>query len=414
MYSQKIYDVIVIGGGASGLMAAYWAAKNHQSVVILEKNASIGKKLAITGGSRCNITNNESDVRTFLSYYGKSAPYLFSPFSQFGVNDTITFFTNLGLPLITERLGRMFPQSQRASDVVALFKKILIHSGVIIETNCCVTNIVRKNDSIAELETSKGNYIGKSIILATGGISHPETGSTGDGFSWLASLGHSVAKPTPTIVPIAVKESWIKKNAGKKIENCKYTIYHNQIKQFSKSGSILLTHFGLSGPLILNSAATIQLLLTTGKVTGTIDLFPLEDEGTLSKRVVSYFDANKNKQIKTVLKELLPPGLGTSIELLLPALAMDTPIHSVPREQRKALIKLVKALPFTVTKLMGEDRAVAADGGVNLSEIDMRTMRSKKITNLFITGDLLNINRPSGGYSLQLCWTTGYIAGIHA
>lgn len=415
MQLEKIfYDVIVIGGGASGMMAAYVAASNHKNVLLLEKNMQLGKKVSISGGGRCNITNDEKDVRTFLRHYGKSAPYLFSSFAQFGVQDTINFFTSHGLPLITQGLGRMFPESERASDVVSTFKKLLREKNVAIRTNCSVLHVVLHGQTISEVKTTNGSFMGNVIILATGGISHPETGSTGDGFGWLSDLGHTVTKPTPTIVPIGVKERWVKKNAGKKLENIKITIYHNDIKQFVKRGTVLLTHFGLSGPMILNSAEAIQPLLKTGKVTGTIDLFPDEDEGTLSKRVLAYFDTNKNKQLKTILKEITPPGIAHAIELLLPDVDTTTQINSIRKDYRKSLLTLFKALPITVTRLMGEDRAVAADGGVSLTEIDMRTMHSKKITNLFVTGDLLNINRPSGGYSLQLCWTTGYIAGIHA
>ena len=252
-------------------------------------------------------------------------------------------------------------------------------------------------------------------IFATGSVSHPETGSTGDGFAWLANLGHTVVKPTPTIVPLAVRDEWIKQMPGSSLSFMKITFFVEGKKVFSKVGKILFTHFGLSGPLILNSAHLVGDLLQGGTVTATIDAYPHTDLGALEKKIISIFDAHKNKALKNIIKEFVPLGTHKGIATLLgEQLDIAKQVNAVTKEERKKIVHLLKALPLTVEGLMGFDRAVVADGGVPLTEVDMRTMCSRVVPNLFLTGDLLHINRPSGGYSLQLCWSTGYVAGEHA
>ncbi len=414
MYYDNNFDVVVIGGGASGMMAAGVAASQGKRVVILEKNTFLGEKLKITGGGRCNITNNERDVRTFLENYGKAKDFLFSPFSQFGVEDTFRYFESRGLPLVVQARERVFPKTERAVDVFKVLETELKKNTVLIKTDAKVTNINHQNGKVISVDTTQGNFSGTSFILATGGVSHPETGSTGDGFGWLRNLGHTVKDPTPTIVPMAVSDQWIKVLAGVSLSFMKITFFLDGKKQFSKTGKILFTHFGLSSPLILNSAAQVGELLMNGEVTAHIDAFPDTDLGSMDDRVVRIFDEHKNKSLKNVLKEIAPHGTTRGFELLLQDMDLETPVHSVTKENRKRIVNLLKAMPVEITGLMGNDRAVSADGGVVLEEIDMRTMKSKLFDNLFVTGDLLHINRPSGGYSLQLCWTTGTIAGKNA
>ncbi|MCU0660455.1 MAG: NAD(P)/FAD-dependent oxidoreductase [Candidatus Pacebacteria bacterium] len=409
-----IYDIIIIGGGASGMMAATLAGARGKKVLLIEKNKRLGEKLRITGGGRCNITNAEHDIRKLLAHYGKAEQFLYSPFSEFGVKETIKYFESRDLPIVVEANNRAFPKTQKAADVAVVLEKELQKHNVSIKTSCTVKKITHAHKRITQVETDQGNFKAQSYILATGGTSHPETGSTGDGFVWLAALGHNVKSPTPSIVPIAVKDTWIKKLKGVSVSNAKITFFLESKKQFTKTGPLLFTHFGLSGPLILNSAGRVAQLLESGSVTGTIDLFPESDHTALDTSVIALFDANKNKLLKTAFRELVPQGTSEGIQLLLSQIDFTHKVHSVSKENRKRLIQTLKALPFTVTHLLGKDRAVVADGGVHLSEIDMKTMRSKQIDNLFITGDLLDINRPSGGYSLQLCWTTGYIAGMQA
>lgn len=409
-----IYDVIVIGGGASGLMAAGTAANRGRRVLLLEKNRKLAEKLRISGGGRCNITNAEEDLKKLLSHYGPAEQFLYSPFAQFGVEDTFKFFESQSLPLVVQARKRAFPHTEHAEDVCDALETYCRTQGVDIRTGSKASMRIEANGVISGVAVGPKTYTATSYILATGGVSHPETGSTGDGFKWLSTLGHLIKEPTPTIVPLKTKEGWSKKLLGITIPNSKITFLSNGRKAFARTGDILLTHFGLSGPLILNSAAQVADLLHAGTVEVRIDVHPALDLGILDKHLMSIFDANKNKALKNVFKQVTPPGTSEAILGLIPSIDPEKKVHSVTKEERRVLAELLKTLPFTVSGLMGFDRAVVADGGVPLEEIDMRTMRSKKSSNLFVTGDLLHITRPSGGYSLQLCWTTGFIAGSHA
>lgn len=411
---MKGYDVVVIGGGASGMMAAGRAAESGKRVLLLEKNKELGKKLSITGGGRCNILNAEEDERTLLAHYGGADKFLHSAFSQFGMKDAFSFFEARGLPLKVEAHKRAFPASERAADVVATLSRYLGEGKVEVRTAVAVKKIIAASGRIQSVETNGGPFTARTYIIATGGVSHAETGSTGDGFSWLKELGHTIVAPTPTIVPLKVKEGWVKKLAGVTVPEMKITFYAQGSKRFSRTGPLLFTHFGVSGPTVLNSAGKVADLLHEGSVTAGIDLFPGMDQGTLDKKLTESFDANKNKMLRNVLKEIVPPGTNEILLSLLPAIDPETKVHSVTKEDRRMLGALLKRIPLTISGLMGFDRAVVADGGLPLTEIDTKTMRSKKYENLYMTGDLLHITRPSGGYSLQLCWTTGYVAGTAA
>lgn len=413
--SDEVLDVIVIGGGASGMFAAITAAKRGKKVLIIEKNRQLGEKLAITGGGRCNITNAEYDKHEFLKHYGKDAKFLHSPYAEFGVEDTFKYFESLGMPLLVQARKRAFPQSEKAPDVVKLLKNELEKYKVFVKPSCTVKKITKEGKSVSSVETNQGTFRARSYILATGGASHPETGSTGDGFKFLKTLGHTVKDPTPTIVPLSVSDKWVHSLLGVSLPFVKITFNLDGKKQFSKTGTVLCTHFGLSGPTILNAAGQVNALLEGGgTVSAIIDAFPDKDLGSLEKRVLGIFNMHKNKDLKTVFKEICPVGAAKGIQMLFPNIDFGIKVHSVSRDDRKKIVRMLKALPVTITGLMGYDRAVVADGGVPLPEIDTRTMRSLKIDNLLVTGDLLHINRPSGGYSLQLCWTTGYVAGSAA
>ncbi|MDO8514022.1 MAG: aminoacetone oxidase family FAD-binding enzyme [bacterium] len=407
----KKYEVIVIGGGASGMMAAGRAAERGRSVLLLEKNATLGKKLDITGGGRCNITNAEFDRHAFAKHYGSAEQFLYSPLSQFGVQNTFDFFGVRGLPLVVEARRRAFPETQKSPDVTRVMKKYLTDAGVTVMMKTSVKNLSAVGNRIAEAKTEHGTYRADTFIIATGGVSHPETGSTGDGFKWLTELGHTVQEPTPTIVPLKVSESWVKSLAGISLERMKITFFSDGKRAFSKTGGLLFTHFGLSGPLILNSASAVAELLKNAEVTATIDMYPDTDFAALERQIIAKMDANKNKDFKNVLAEILPNGMAKGILILLALPDVNLKAHNVTKEERKRLVHLLKGAPLTISGLMGFDRAVISDGGVPLTEVDTRTMRSLKVPNLYLIGDVLHINRPSGGYSLQLCWTTGFVAG---
>jgi len=410
-----MYDLIVVGGGASGMMAAGRAAELGKKVLLLEKNRTLGAKLKISGGGRCNITNAEPDVRQFLKAYGTSEQFLYSAFSQFGVPETFSFFESRGLPLVVQARKRAFPHTEKALDVYKTLEAYLKKGGVTVRTATPVTRVETKEGRITAVYSGNAAFEASAFIFATGSVSHPETGSTGDGFVWLRKLGHRVEKPTPTIVPLAVKDAWVKQLSGTSLSFMKITFFAEGKKAFSETGKLLFTHFGLSGPLILNSAHKVADLLHSGIVTATIDAYPHTDLGALEKKIIAVFDAHKNKALKNIIREFVPEGTQTGVTTLLTEeLDLAKKVNLVTKEERKKIVRTLKALPLTITGLMGFDRAVVADGGVPLSEIDMKTMRSRTVPNLFVTGDLLHINRPSGGYSLQLCWTTGFVAGTHA
>lgn len=395
----KEYDLIVIGGGASGMMAAGVAARNGHRVLLIEKNAELGKKLKITGGGRCNITNATFDTRQFLAKFGKNEQFLYSPFSQFGVAETFKFFESQKLPLVTEARNRVFPKSQKAADVLQVMSKFINHPNIDVITENPVFKL--RADKLAKtilsVDSKKGSYTARNFLIASGGASHPETGSTGDGFRWLRDLGHTVKNPSPSIVPLKVSDRWVRELAGTSLSFMKITFYVDGKKAFAKTGKILFTHFGLSGPLILNSAHQVADLLHAGEVTATIDCYPDTDLGSLEKHILKIFDQNKNKLFKNVASEIAPKGLaGTLVGFDLIA-NTETKVHSVSKEERKQIVRTLKAMPLKIAGLMDMSRAVISDGGVPLTEIETKTMKSKLYNNLYLTGDILDINRPSGG-----------------
>lgn len=408
------YDVIVIGGGPAGMMAAGRAAECGARVLLLEKNPDTGKKLLITGGGRCNVTNAEFDRHILLRKFGSAEKYLHSPFSVFGVAETISFFERLGMPIMVEVEKRAFPATGKAASVHESLKRYLSEHLVTIRNQAEVASFKHSPERIESVLLSSGEELSaRSFILATGGTSRPETGSTGDGFRWLRKLGHSVREPQPSLVPIRIKESWVRTLSGLSFTDVKVTVFQNNERRSSKRGKLLFTHSGLSGPLILNMSRSISELLPYGNVTVTIDFFPSRNEGELDRDIQEIFDEHKNKQLRNVLPEIAPPLL-VPILIKQSGIVLDTPVHSVSREARRSVAKLLKALPLSVAGLLGRDKAIVTSGGVSLDEVDFRFMRSRLYPNLFLVGDVLDIDRPSGGYSLQLCWTTGYVAGTAA
>lgn len=409
---EQIYGVVVIGGGPAGMMAAGTAAAKGRRVLLLEKNPSLGKKLLITGGGRCNLTNNKTEVRAMLSKYKGNDQFLFSAFVQFSVKDTLAFFNARGVATKEENEGRIFPVSNSAKSVFDVLIRYMKEGGVTVKTGVEVAGISvdPQTKNIVIKTKSGGGFAAAACILATGGISRPETGSTGEGFAWLKKLGHTIIGNDFALVPIALANAWVKKLGGVSLKDIKLTTFQNGQKQASGTGDIMFTHFGVTGPLALNMSKEIGELLKYGEVAMELDLFPATDPGALRKQLQELLVAQPNKKIKNVLPDITPSALANAL-LKISAINGDTKNNMVSAESRKTLALLMKVIPLKVSHLLGEDKAVVSSGGVALPEVNFKTMQSRLIPNLYLIGDVLNIDRPSGGYSLQLCWTTGWVAG---
>ena len=399
-------------------MAAGRAGELGRSVLLVEKNPILGKKLLITGNGRCNLTNNKPDLRTMLAKYKGNDKFLFSAFSQFGVEDTLDFFSRRGMATKEEAEGRVFPASGKAQTVLDVLAGYMKEGGVEIHTNCVVGGLwvdaagsatkhirIRLKDR-TELRT-------RSCVVATGGTARPESGSTGDGFAWLAKMGHTIIKDGVALVPIALKDAWAKKLTGVALTGIKLTTFQNKEKQDVGEGELLFTHFGISGPTVLDMSREIGELLKYGEVTVTLDMFPRFDHDALGRKFQALLNSQSNKKLKNTMSRLVPLALVPAI-LQLAHVNGEIPSHSTRREDRIKLVSLMKGIPLNVKGLLGVDKAAISSGGVVLEELNFKTMQSRLVPNLFIVGDLLNIDRPSGGYSLQLCWTTGFVAGSNS
>ncbi|MFA5131944.1 MAG: NAD(P)/FAD-dependent oxidoreductase [Candidatus Paceibacterota bacterium] len=412
----KIWDVVVIGGGPAGMMAAGRAAERGKSVLLVEKNPALGKKLLITGGGRCNVTNNKPDNRAMLAKYKGNDQFLFSAFSQWNVESTLSFFNSRGMATKEENEGRIFPVSNSSQSVFDVLYNYMQKGGVVIHKSTNVRGIdIEKHTGDIVINTASGNSIrAKACVLATGGTSRPETGSTGEGFQWLKKLHHTIVENDVALVPIALRDEWVKKISGVTLTDIKLTTFQHHedksVKQESYKGKLLFTHTGISGPTVLNMSKDVGELLKYGEVTLALDLFPAKDEGKLRQELQTILVEDSNKKLKNVLAQLVPAAL-QSVLLEISGIDGETFCHSVRSEDRATLAKVLKAVPLHVKGLLGKEKAIVSSGGVALTEVDFKTMQSRVVPNLYLVGDVLNIDRPSGGYSLQLCWTTGFVAG---
>ncbi|MDQ5893277.1 MAG: hypothetical protein QG640_289 [Patescibacteria group bacterium] len=406
-----MYDVAIIGGGAAGMMAAGRAAEQGARVIVLEKNPTLGVKLLITGGGRCNVTNAQSDVRIFLKKYKDSDKFLFSAFSQFDVQGALNFFNERNMPTKVEAENRVFPVSDSAQSVWDVLVERMKKGGVEIKTNAAVAGFEKEGNKITGVRLkNKELIVAKKYIVATGGTSRPETGSTGEGFAWLKDLGHNIIPSNEALVPIALKNSWVKALSGATLQDIKLTTFQNNQKQEVHKGKLLFTHFGISGPTVLNMSKDVGELLKYGEVEIKLDLLPSKDHGMMNTALQDLFKLDDKKKIKNSLSSLIPSPL-VPVVLKLSNIDENKTNNGVTREERLKLIETIKGISMNVSNLLGSDKAVVSSGGVDLTEVDFKTMQSKIIENLYLVGDVLNIDRPSGGYSLQLCWTTGWVAG---
>jgi len=406
------YDVIVIGGGSAGMMAAGRAAECGARVLLLEKNEELGKKLLITGGGRCNLTNVGPD---FLEKFGKDKKFLFSPFSRFGVEDTLRFFNERKVPIKVEALGRVFPESDQAQSVWAALSRYMDEGRVEVRRNVFVKGFEAQSGCIIGLRIGGNDEVlrASSYVLATGGLSHPETGSTGDGFRFLKELGHTVRDPEPSLVPIRVRERWVHALSGTALEDAALSVYQDGKKIFIRRGKMLFTHFGLSGPMVLNMSREAKELMKRQQVELMLDLLPGTDQGAIDKRIQAIFLEHQNKRVKNILSGIIPAVFSEAV-LALAGVDSGKPAHSVSREERLSIGRVIRRMPMTISGFLGPEKAIITSGGLVPYEVDFRSMCSKKYRNLYVVGDILDIDRPSGGFSLQLCWSTGFVAGESA
>lgn len=410
--SDTIWDVVVVGGGPAGMMASLQASRRGKKVLLLEKNETLGKKLLITGGGRCNLTNNKKDNRILLAKYKGNDQFLYSAFTQWNVKNTLDFFHTSGMLTKEENEGRVFPVSNKAESVFNVLYEHMKESGVTIQPQSAVTGITHNEKrKCFDIKIKGGTRVyANACIVATGGTSRPETGSTGEGFLWLKKLGHTIITPDVSLVPIVLRDVWTKKVSGLTLPDIKITTFQNNQKQESRKGKILFTHTGLSGPTILNMSSEIAELLKYGEVTIVLDLFPHLDIPDLKKQLQRILVEESNKKLKNILGKLIPASL---VSPLLEQIPIDGEVfaHSVRSEDRTALTVFLKSIPLHVKELLGKNKAIISSGGVDLREVNFKTMESRVVQNLYLIGDVLNIDRPSGGYSLQLSWTTGVVAG---
>ncbi len=404
------YDVAVIGGGPAGIMAAGRAGELGARVLLVEKNPNLGVKLLITGKGRCNITNNTDELKDMINRYGENGKFLFSSFHGFGVGAIVDFFESRGVETKVERGNRIFPVSDKSQDVLDALIGYMKESGVEIKTGSAVKEIVKVGDSIEKIVLIGGREVkARKYVVCTGGKSYPGTGSTGDGYEWLKKLGHNVINPSPALSPIMVKEKITERIEGLSLKNVEISVFKDGKKQDSRFGEALFTEDGMSGPIILDMSKKINRELP-GNVQLKIDFKPALDFVSLDKRIQKDFQEGNNKMFKNILDKLLPQKLiGVIIELS--KIDSDKKVNLITREERKRLLHLLKEFTLNVKGLTGYSKAVVTAGGVDLSEVDPRTMKSKLIDNLYFAGEILDIDGPTGGYNLQVCWSTGFAAG---
>lgn len=406
---KNSYDVIVIGGGAAGLLCGGFAAKRGLNVLILEKNERLAHKLRITGKGRCNITNN-CDDNDFIKAVKTNGRFLYSAIAAFSTKDTMDFFEGLGVPLKTERGNRVFPVSDQAIDVVNALIGFAKKQGAIIRQTGC-KEILWQDDKITGVLDAEGNhYDTRSVVLATGGMSYPLTGSTGDGYKMAKKLGHTITEIKPSLIPIVTKESWCAEVMGLSLKNVTFKVTDTTKKNkvvYEELGEMLFTHFGVSGPLVLSASS--HMSGDPGKYGLAIDLKPGLTYKQLDARLLRDFEENLNKDFVNSLGALLPRKL-IPIMVKLSGIPEDSKINQITKEQRTAFGELVKGLPLTPKAFRPIEEAIITSGGVAVKEISPQTMESKLVQGLFFAGELIDVDAYTGGYNLQIAFSTAYLA----
>ena len=399
---------VVIGGGPSGMICAYYERLNGNDVVLIEKNEKLGKKLYITGKGRCNLTN-ACDVQTFLANVVSNPKFLMSSIYAFTPTDTINFFENIGLKTKVERGNRVFPLSDKSSDVIKVLKNALESLGVDIKLNETVLDVLASDGKVAMVKTDLNSYDANKVVISTGGISYPSTGSTGDGYHFAKNLGHTVTKLTPSLCGFNLKGDDYKELQGLTLKNVNLAVKDGNKEYYSEQGEMLFTHFGVSGPLVLTASA-----LTTKRsfndITLSIDLKPALTSKELDKRLLRDFEINKNKALKNSLDLLLPKAL---IPLIIKRSGINEykKNNEITVKERAVLVSLLKSLEFKLDTLRGFNESVITNGGISVKEVNPSTMESKVVKGLYFAGEVLDLDAFTGGFNLQIAFSTGYVAG---
>ena len=406
--------VLIIGGGAAGMMAGVFAARNHHEVHILEKNEKLGKKVFITGKGRCNVAN-ACDTEELFPAVMSNPKFLYSGFYSFGPQDVMNFFEEAGVPLKVERGNRVFPQSDHSSDIIRALERELKKAGAKVHLHTTVKEIVKKPEAekVTGVILEDGTFMeGDAVIVATGGFSYQSTGSTGDGYRFARELGLKVTDIAPSLVPLKTKEDYIPKLQGLSLKNTGLTIKNGKKVLYEDFGEMMFTHFGVTGPMILSASAHIGAKLAkapNGELSAYLDLKPALTREQLDARILREFEAGPNKQFKNVIGVLFPSSL-TPVMLELGGIPAEKKIHDISREERQHFIDLIKAFPLTITGMGEFKEAIITRGGVSVKEINPGTMEVKKISGLYFAGEVLDLDAVTGGYNLQIAWSTAYLA----
>lgn len=406
--------ILVVGGGAAGLMAAYSAAQYGANVTVLEKMPAIGRKILITGKGRCNLTNS-CEMSDFIKNMLKNGKFLYASFAAFTNEDIMNFMQDFGVPTKVERGGRVFPVSDKAADVVNAFSQALKKLNVQVITHKRVKELLTEGQAIAGVITEDAEkFTADAVILATGGASYPGTGSTGDGYALARKLGHSVIPLKPSLVPLEVTEEWITDIQGLSLKNVTATIFSNQQKISSEFGEMLFTHFGLSGPIILSlSRVAAELLAKKQEFYLEVNLKPALTPDVLDKRLQRDFEKFSRKQLKNSLNDLLPQKIIDTI-IDLAYLDGDKPVHQLTKEERQRLLLQIQHLTFSIKGTRPISEAIVTAGGVDTKEINPASLQSKRWENLYFAGELIDVDGYTGGFNLQAAFSTGYLAGKSA
>lgn len=401
--------VLIVGGGAAGMMAGIHAARKGHEVHILEKNEKLGKKLYITGKGRCNVTNN-CDTEELFPAVMRNPKFLYSAFYSWNSQDVMEFFEQAGVPLKTERGGRVFPESDHSSDIIRALERELKKAGAKIHLHTAVKEVKEEEGQAAGVVLEDGSFLsGDSVIVAAGGFSYQATGSTGDGYEFARRMGHKVTEIEPSLVPLITEEAYIPKLQGLSLKNVELTVKCGKKTVFRDFGEMMFTHFGVTGPMILSASSHMGKWLKKGECKGYIDLKPALTKEQLDARILREFEAGQNKQFKNVIGVLFPSSL-TPVMLELGGIPADKKIHEISREERLGFEAIVKAFPFTITGMGQFKEAIITRGGVSVKEVQPGTMESRKVKNLYFVGEVLDLDAVTGGYNLQIAWSTAYLA----